>query len=522
MQSNDVALLGQSIDQLISNLPQRISAPLYRWRQECPDKIAVRDHLGHVCTYRELVERVEQTMDVLREQGLGAGDRVLLINENCVALIVCILALSELDAVSVVVNARLAAPEIARISAHCEPRLTVCFLDSKAADVHWRALAQDAASVIELHGARLGMAPGSADAPSTEDTAAVPTQERVCVMIYTTGTTGDPKGVMLTHRNILFVSAVTSVLRGMCAQDRIYCVLPLSHVFGLSAVFLASLYVGAELVLADRFDAAGTLQTLAERQITGMFGVPTSFAKLIEYTRAQGIGPAEMPRLRFIYSGGSPLDPTIKLETEQLFGLTLLNAYGMTESGPTICQVRYNERLDSCSVGRPLPGMDVKVLDPHGQPVATGEVGELHVRGPNVMRGYFRNPEATSAVIDAEGYLNTGDLVRLDTSGNVHIAGRSKELIIHSGFNVYPPEVEAVIASHPDVVLCAVLGEAVDGNENVIAYVQTSGGSALDEVALQAFIKPLLTPYKRPARIVFLDQLPTAPSGKVLKHQLRR
>ncbi len=534
MQSNDVALLGQSIDQLISNLPQRISAPLYRWRQECPDKIAVRDHLGHVCTYRELVERVEQTMDVLRGQGVGAGDRVLLINENCVALIVCILALSELDAVSVVVNARLAAPEIARISAHCEPRLTVCFLDSSAAEAHWQrpvaagavgsvvALSESGHGDSQLGGSRLGLLPGNAHASSTEEAPGLPTQERVCVMIYTTGTTGDPKGVMLTHRNILFVSAVTSVLRGMCAQDRIYCVLPISHVFGLSAVFLASLYVGAELVLADRFDAAGTLETLAPRQITGMFGVPTSFAKLIEYTRAQGIGPAEMPRLRFIYSGGSPLDPTIKLETEQLFGLTLLNAYGMTESGPTICQVRYNERLDSCSVGRPLPGMDVKVLDPQGQPVATGEVGELHVRGPNVMRGYFRNPEATAAVIDAEGYLNTGDLVRLDTSGNVHIAGRSKELIIHSGFNVYPPEVEAVIASHPDVVLCAVLGEAVDGNENVIAYVQTSGGSTLDEVALQAFIKPLLTPYKRPARIVFMEQLPTAPSGKVLKHQLRR
>lgn len=523
MQSNDVDLLGQSIDQLISNLPQRISSPLYRWLKECPDKVAARDHLGQVCTYRQLAERVQQTMDVLRGQGVGAGDRVLLINENCVALIVTVLALSELDAASVVVNARLAAPEIARISTHCEPRLTVCFLDSAAANAHWQALTTAATgTVVTLKGACLGLLPGQAETASTENAANLSAQQRVCAMIYTTGTTGDPKGVMLTHRNILFVSAVTSVLRGMCAQDRIYCVLPISHVFGLSAVFLASLYVGAELVLADRFDAAGTLQTLAEQRITGMFGVPTSYAKLIEYTRAQGIGPEGMPRLRFIYSGGSPLDPTIKLVTEQIFGLTLLNAYGMTESGPTICQVRHNERLDSCSVGRPLPGMDIKVLDPHGQPVVQGEVGELHVRGANVMRGYFRNPQATAAVIDAEGYLNTGDLVRLDAGGNVHIAGRSKELIIHSGFNVYPPEVEAALASHPDVVLCAVLGEAAEGNENVIAYVQRVVGSDLDEATLQAFVKPLLTPYKRPARIVFVTQLPTAPSGKVLKHQLQR
>ena len=165
--------------------------------------------------------------------------------------------------------------------------------------------------------------------------------------------------------------------------------------------------------------------------------------------------------------------------------------------------------------------MTLRVLDGDGKQVPLGEVGELHVRGPNVMRGYYKNPEATAAVIDDEGFLNTGDLVRLDEAGNVHIAGRSKELIIHSGFNVYPPEVEAAIAMHPDVVLCAVVGEAIDGNEHVIAYVQRKANSALTESVLHAFLKPTLSPYKRPATIIFLPQLPTAPSGKVLKHQLR-
>ena len=536
MQSNDVALLGQSVEQLVRALPERISSPLFRWQQQRPDAVAVRDHMGNVCTFAQLAERVQQCMGMFREQGVRGGDRVLLINENCVALAVCILALSELDAVSVVVNARLAAPEIARISTHCEPRLTLCFLGSSAAQTHWQTLSQGAnakelnlweralpaidALNIDSQGARIGVLPAP-ELPAAEPIADS-IQNRICVMIYTTGTTGDPKGVMLTHRNILFVSAITSVLRGMTAEDRIYAVLPISHVFGLSAVLLASLYVGAELVLADRFDAARTLQTFTEQHITGMFGVPTMFAKLIEHARAQGLGPTDMPKLRFMYSGGSPLDPTIKRETEKLFGLTLLNAYGMTESGPTICQVRYNERLDNCSVGRPLPGLEIRLLDTEGRQVAHGEIGELHVRGPNIMTGYFRNPQATAAVIDAEGFLNTGDLVRLDESGNVHIAGRSKELIIHSGFNVYPPEVEAVIARHPDVVLCAVIGEAVEGNENVLAFVQTVAGSTLNEATLHAFLKPLLTPYKRPARIVFLGQLPTAPSGKVLKHQLKR
>lgn len=520
MQSSDVDLLGQSMDQLLQGLPERISSPLQRWAAERPHALAARDHLGQSCSFAQLAERVTRACAFYRDQGVASGDRVLLVSENGVALLVAILALSEMDAVSVVVNARLAAPELRRIQLHCQPRLTVCMLDSAAAAAHWQSLQREqCAAQVQLDDAALGLLTGASEGPPQDETG-VPVQARVCVMIYTTGTTGDPKGVMLTHRNILYVAAVTGVLRGMTSADRLYCVLPLSHIFGLAAVFLAALYRGATLVLADRFDPAAALQALREEAITGLLGVPTMYARLLEYTRAHGISPADMPRLRFLYSGGAPLDPTIKRDTQALFGLSLLNAYGMTESGPTICQVRWNERLDSCTVGRPLPGLEIRLRDAQGREVAPGEVGELHVRGPGVMRGYYRNPEATAAVIDAAGFLNTGDLVRQDADGNVHIAGRSKELIIHSGFNVYPPEVEAVIARHPDVVLCAVIGERAEGNELVVACVQTVAGSALDAAALQAFIRADLAPYKRPSRIVFMS-LPTAPSGKVLKHRLQ-
>lgn len=520
MQSSDLTKLGQSVEQLLQDLPERISTPLRHWQRESPNAIAVSDHLGNHCSFTELATRVDSCKDLLREQGVVAGDRVLLINENCVAVLVWILALSEIDAVSVVVNARLAEPEMARIRQHCEPRLTACFLDSSAARVHWASLREESGSLeVDQFAAPIGLLQGAPSESLGEQNR--PIADRVCVMIYTTGTTGDPKGVMLSHRNMLYVAAVTSVLRGMTKADRIYCVLPISHIFGLSAVFLATLFLGAELVLADRFDAQVCLRTLKERGITGMMGVPTMFARILEYARANDLNKDDMPRLRFLYSGGSPLDPTIKRDTEQLMGLTLLNAYGMTESGPTICQVRWDEKLDNCSVGRALPGLTLRIVGSDGRPVPQGEVGELHVRGPNIMRGYYKNPEATAAVIDAEGFLNTGDMVRLDEMGNVHIAGRSKELIIHSGFNVYPPEVEAAIAKHPDVVLCAVIGEVMDGNEMVIAYVQRKAKSNLTESVLQAFLKPSLSPYKRPATIIFLPQLPTAPSGKVLKHQLR-
>lgn len=520
VQSNDLALLGQSVEQLLQELPERISSPLWRWAREAPQALALCDQLGQRCTYAQLAQRVERCREQLHARGIRPGDRVLLLNENCVAVLAWVLALSELDAVSVVVNARLSAQEIDRIRQHCEPRLSAFFLGSAAAAEHWQRLrSQQQSEEIRQDDADVGLLFDPGSVPLELDQEAV--QERVCVMIYTTGTTGEPKGVMLSHRNILYVAAITSVLRGMVPSDRIYCALPISHIFGLSAVFLASLYRGAALILADRFDAAGCLRTLHEEKASGMLGVPTMFARLIEYARGQGVDSDAMPRLRFLYAGGAPLDATIKRETEALFRLPLLNAYGMTESGPTLCQVRWNEPLESCSVGRPLPGLELRIVDSEGRPVTPGEVGELHVRGPNIMRGYYRNAVATAQVIDPEGFLNTGDLVRVDAGGNVHIAGRSKELIIHSGFNVYPPEVEAIIAQHPDVLLCAVIGEPSDGNELVVAYVQCKAGKTLTAQALQDFIRPLLSPYKRPSRIEILTQLPTAPSGKVLKARLR-
>lgn len=519
MQSNDDLLLGQSPQALIQSLPARVSDALMQHAGRNAGAPAVRDHLGRVLNYGEFAAAVRDAQQQLLGAGVKAGDRVMLVNENCVPLVVVIMALSELSAWPVVVNARMAEAELDRIRQHCEPRLVLYFLDSAAACERWQVFSSlEDSRVLTLGDGDVGIRRLPVRTVSEESSL---TEAGVFTLIYTTGTTGDPKGVMLTHRNVLYVAAVSSALRGLRASDRVYLVLPVSHVFGLAAVFLACVYVGAELVLADRFEPATAMATMREQGITGVFGVPAMFARLADHARAEGLGPADMPPLRFMYSGGAPLDPAIKEKTEALFTMPLLNAYGMTESGPTICQVRYNEPLTSCSVGRLLPGLEARLVGVDGRPVAPGEVGELHIRGPNIMLGYYRNPQATAAALDSEGFLNTGDLVRLDEAGNVHIAGRSKELIIHSGFNVYPPEVEGVISKHPGVLLCAVVGQARDGNEEVVAWVQRAAGSDLSEAELQAFIKPRLTAYKRPSRILFMEQLPTAPSGKVLKHKLK-
>lgn len=527
MQSNDERLLGQSPQALVDSLPAKVSEPMLKWASMLPDAPAVRDHLGRQLSYGQLAQAVRAAQAQLVVQGVCAGDRIMLVNENCVPLLVVILALSEIGAWPVVVNARMAEAELEKIRAHCEPRLMLYFLDSDAAEQLWSNAAsrpEDGYRVFDIANGKVGVRQLTVHPAHDEVSLA---EKGVFTLIYTTGTTGDPKGVMLTHRNVLYVAAVSSALRGLQSDDTVYLVLPVSHVFGISAVFLASIYVGAELVLSDRFEPALAMKAMREHAVTGVVGVPAMFAKLVDYIRDESsrgdLSPtADLPELRFMYSGGAPLDPAIKQKTEKVFGLPLLNGYGMTESGPTICQVRFNEPLDNCSVGKPLPGLDIRVVGNDGQDVAAGEVGELQVRGPNVMLGYYRNPQATAAVLDTAGYLNTGDLVRLDEEGNVHIAGRTKELIIHSGFNVYPPEVEGVISKHPEVLLCAVLGESVEGNEQVVAWIQRTAGSQLQAPELFEFIKPQLTAYKRPSRIVFAEQLPTAPSGKVLKHKLKQ
>jgi len=518
LQSNDEQLLGQSPENLLQALPARASASLFLQATRRPSAPAVSDRGGRVLSYGELADAVRQMKAELTAAGLGPGDRVMLVAENCVALVVLILACSEMDAWPVIVNARLAAPELERIRAHSTPRLVIHTLDSQAATAHWQ-MKQDNARREQWVACELGIHVHE-HAKAEIDTAEG--NHKVFTLLYTTGTTGDPKGVMLTHRNVLYIAAVTSALRGLQPADRLYGVLPISHVFGLAAVFLASVYTGSELVLADRFDAREAIDAMAQRRITGLFGVPTMFARLSDLIRTDGLPAGGLPDLRFMYAGGAPLEPALKARAEKAFGLPLLNGYGMTESAPTICQVRFNEPLSSCSVGRPIPGLQTRVVGVNGEEVPRGEVGELHVRGPGIMRGYYHNPEATAAAVDADGFLNTGDLVHQDADGNVFIAGRSKELIIHSGFNVYPPEVEAALTDHPEVLFCAVVGESHDGNEQVVAWVQRVPGSSLTAEELLGFVRPRLTAYKRPSRIEFRDQLPTAPSGKVLKHRLRQ
>jgi long-chain acyl-CoA synthetase len=473
---------------------------------------------GRTWTYRALVEAIDRHAALLRERGVRPGDRVLLVAENCADQIALLFAVSTVGAWAVNANARLTAPELAAIRAHSGARLALY-----TADVSPDAAAHGERDGAQAHGDLLvgpcdrAAVPESSDASDAADAG-------VAALLYTTGTTGQPKGVMLTHRNLLFVAGVSARLRGLVPEDRAWGVLPVSHVYGLTSMMLGTLSAGACLVLAPRFTPEGMLAALRREgpdALSIVQGVPAMYARLLDL-----LGPAPAPllpeRLRFAYAGGAPLDPVLKRRAEYVLGVPLHNGYGLTEAAPTVSQTRLDAPRADTSVGLPIPGVEVRIAAPDGRALPDGAPGELWVRGPNVMRGYYRAPALTAACLGPDGWLNTGDMARRDADGALFIVGRTKELIIRSGFNVFPLEVETVLNAHPDVTQSAVVGRAVaDGDEEVVAFVQARPGHSIDGGALQAWAAASLAPYKRPGRIVMLDALPAAANGKVLKGELK-
>ena len=511
-----VPSLEQRLAAAMAALPARIDQVIQPWAERTPDAPALAE-ADRSLTYGELARTVGSLRDWLRQQGVRPGDRVMVVAENSIAQAALVLAVSAAEAWSVNVNARLSAREIDLIREHSGARRVLYTV----------AASPDARAHAERHGAEFLDPPGGigpvALGPLAPDVvpepAAADPARQVAMLIYTSGTTGAPKGVMLAHRNVLSVAMTAAVLRELEPGDRHYGALPLAHIVGFATVLVATLLSGGSVHLAPRFQAGATLATLERQRITRFLGVPAMFQRIREHCALKGIARLDLPALKLISASGAPLDLDLKEGIERLFGLTLHNGYGITECSPTIAQTWAGRPRRDESVGEPIPGIEVRLLGPDRRPVGPGEVGEIHVRGPGVMQGYYRAPELTAAAIDAEGWFNTGDLARMQ-DGALFIAGRSKELIIRSGFNVYPPEIEAVLNTHPEVSLSAVVGRSVPGNEEVVAFVQLRPGVATTAQDLAAYAAGRLASYKRPAEVVLLDALPTNPTGKILKQQL--
>ncbi len=473
-----------------------------------PEAPAFSDSLGVRWSYSALAAAASELSQNLTSAGVQPGDRVMVLAENCCAVVAALMASSQCGAVAVPVNARMSASEVARILDHARPAVVLISTQIEG-DAQGHAARLEAAPITGCFGQMHMACPyaSSGDAPA-----------EVAVLLYTTGTTGAPKGVMLTQDNLLFGGKASAELRDMVPNDVIYGVLPLTHVFGLASVMTAALYAGSEVWLEARFSAA-KLYAALRRGVTRLSAVPQMHALVMQFAKEQGLERLDSSVLQYVSSGAAPLDPDWKRRAESFYGVALQNGYGMTEATAGVCATKNSTPGDpDISAGPPLPGVEVRI----DESVSGGGagIGEVLIRGGNVMLGYYLNPEETARVLDADGWLRSGDLGRLDDKGFLHIEGRSKELIIHGGFNVFPPEVEAALNAHPQVVQSAVVGRRNKSDEEVLAFVQVSGGDRPEVSDLMQFVRKQLAGYKCPAQIILTEALPAAPTGKILKHKL--
>lgn len=341
--------------------------------------------------------------------------------------------------------------------------------------------------------------------------------EDPAVILYTSGTTGDPKGATLTHSNLAWNARITGQHLGYDEDDVALCALPFFHSFGQTALLNSGIDRGMRLVLMPRFNPVDAMDLIEQQGVTTFMGVPSMLAAALTEQRRQ---PRDISALRFLASGGSALMPALHAELEETFGVPLYQGYGLSETSPmTHLEPLHAKR--SGTVGRPIWGIEQRIVDGDGHTLGTDEVGEVQVRGHAIMAGYHNRPEVTAACIDADGWFSTGDLGRVDEDGYLSLVGRAKELIIRNGLNVYPADIEAVLSEHPDVVLAAVVGfPDVTVGEEVAALVVLREGATADARDLHDFTRERVAAYKYPRVIQVVDALPLGPTGKVLKRSI--
>jgi malonyl-CoA/methylmalonyl-CoA synthetase len=496
----------------------RIHALFDHWLRRSPDRVFLhlRDGAGQAATlsYSDVGALVDTLETELRADGVRPGDRVMVVAENCPQHLALILACSRVGAWSCGVNARMAPGEIAGFSAKADARVHYFTSGvSKAAAAHAQRFTRRDSGVP-------GLQRSAVRHDAVAETGAL--GERVAAIIFTSGTTGASKGVLMTHEGVTHFGRVSAASRKLGEDDRSYAYLPMTHIFGLGTVLVASLVAGATLLMRASFDPADALDDLAHHGVTQLQGPPTLFSRLLAHMERVGVAHPPAPHLRYVYTGAGPLDMALKQSVEAAFGQPLHHGYGLSEYAGSVHLTRLGEWRKDTSAGYRVDGAELRIVDAEtGRALPAGERGEIWMRGVGLMPGYFRDAEATAAVMREGGWYASGDLGELHADGALFVVGRLKEMIIRSGFNVYPGEVEAVLNAFPAIERSAVVGRpGLDGNEDVVAYVELRHGAALDEAALRAYLREHLAPYKQPSVIRAVEAFPMTGSGKVLKRRL--
>ncbi len=475
-------------------------------------------------TFEQLWEETRRYAAVLRDQGVGPGDRVALLMPNVPDFPRVYYAALSLGAVVVPVHALLVAPEIAFVLRDSGAKVLVVAAPLLAAGAAGAKTA--GVPVFSTMG-------GDDDVPRLDllaaqqapiDTYVQRDPEDPAVVLYTSGTTGSPKGAVLTHLNMTMNAIVTatSVIH-MQNDDVIFGALPLFHSFGQTVVMNAGFFVGASIVLMPRFEPGLALAMLVEEKVTVFAGVPTMYIALLAAARAD----TRRPQLRVAASGGSSLPVAVIDRFREIFFTEIYEGYGLSETSPvaTFNQEVYGRKPGT--VGRAIWGTDAAIakaeIEDRIELLGVGEIGEVVLRGHHIFSGYLNNPEATKAV-KVDGWFRTGDLGTVDEDGFISIVDRKKDMILRGGFNVYPREVEEVLARHPGVAQVAVVGfpDDVHGEEVCAVVVRSPEGGDLTAEVLIDWSKEHLGRYKYPRRVEFVTDLPLGPSGKVLKRELAK
>jgi acyl-CoA synthetase (AMP-forming)/AMP-acid ligase II len=472
---------------------------------------------GGVMSFADLGRQVDALQAELLDADVRPGDRVLIVAENCPEHVALILACSRIGAWSCGINARMAPGELAAFAAQADARrIYYTSAVSDAAAAHARTAGATASVLTALQC-------GAVQEAAVAETG--PAAEAVAAIIFTSGTTGTPKGVLVSHDGLTHFGRVSAESRRLGPDDRSYACLPMTHIFGLATLLAASLHAGAGLVMRARFDPADAVTALAQHRVSQLQGPPTMFVRLLAHLMQAGIAQPPCPQLRYVYTGAGPLDAGLKQRVEACFGQPLHHGYGLSEFAGSVHVTALGQHRVDTSAGLRVEDAELRIVDMQGQGLPSGETGEIWLRGRGLMPGYFRDAKATAQVMRPGGWYASGDLGRVDTDGALFVVGRLKEMIIRSGFNVYPAEVEAALMHFPAIELAAVLGVALTGadagNEEIVAFVLLRPGHELKRAALDIHLQQQLAPYKRPQRLQVVTHLPMTASGKVLKRELR-
>ncbi|MCL4118291.1 UNVERIFIED_CONTAM: hypothetical protein GTU68_042195 [Idotea baltica] len=486
-------------------------------------------------TYAQVNGAANQIANGLKSIGISKGDKVALSCFNLPYFPIVYFGILKAGATVVPLSVLLKEDEIAYHLNDSEAKAYFCFLGSpdlpmgqmghsgfqNAANCeHFFMITPKPTDPSPIEGTKtMGMLMGG-QSPAFETVRT--SAEDTALIIYTSGTTGKPKGAELTHSNLLINAGISRDLFGINHDDRALIVLPLFHIFAMTCLMNAVAYGGGHSVLLPRFDAEAVFGLLQKHEITIFAGVPTMYWGMLNYKDPKFDYAKISANMRVAASGGAALPVQVLEDFKERFGVNILEGYGMSEGSPIVTFNQEDVGTKPGSIGTPVWGVEVKLVDDEGKEVPQGEKGELWYRGHNVMKGYYNKPEANAKSL-TDGWLHSGDVAIQDEDGFYFIVDRTKDMIIRGGLNVYPREVEEVMIQHEAVSLVAVIGVPHEEmGEDIKAYVVLEDGASVTESDLKAYTKSKLAAYKYPRSIEFIDALPMSATGKILKKELRK